>query len=823
MTGRASQRVVITGLGAITALGETRETTWARLIAGESGISAVQAWDTANYPTKIAGEIRGFEPRKHFSDRRARRLDRCHQLAIVAAREAIDDAGAKCFDPKRSGVIVGSSLGGMNSGLASLRNAMRRGRYKAHLLYRHPLQVCVDELTAEFGLLGPRSVISTACTASTIALAHAADVIRAGQADMVLTGGVDPLSELSFNGFSSMKNVSSQPCAPFSEPIGLSLGEGAAMMVLETLDGALDRGARIYAELVHYSLTTDAYHATSPDPTGQNQRRAVLEALRAAGIAVEDVEYVNAHGTGTAGNDITESRVLGLLFGERRAQVPVSSVKGALGHTLGAAGAIEALITTLAVSRDVVPPTANFVQPRQGCDLDYVPNQARNKRVNVAVSQNFAFGGNNAVVVIAKHDRPGARAAALANHRVVITGMGLVTPVGCGRDAFTAAIRACHTGIGPIEAFDTGGYFAHNAATVREDDVKPYLRSDRRRVDRIGLFTILGSELALRDAGIKVTRENAERIGVIAGTENGPTHTTRTFVRELVGGCPQKANPALFPNTVVNAGVGLAAINLRARGPNVALSVGAASGLVALCHAYELVRSGAADIIAAGGTDEVELTVFEAYAAAKRIAPYLATNGHRDEISCPFDMRRGGMILGEGAVFLTLESLESATARGAKIYAEVTGYHTCADRPVELGWDPSGEGMQRAMTTALNMASRDAASIGYVAAAAMSHPLHDAIEARALTGLFGSKGVPVAAMSSLLGSSSVTAPAALCAALIGMQSDFLPAGANYLSPDPECDLDVVHGEPRSQRFDAAVINAASLCGANASIVIERLS
>jgi 3-oxoacyl-[acyl-carrier-protein] synthase II len=819
MSTVATRRVAITGLGAITALGNTRDTTWRRLITGECGIAKIRAWNTDNYATNIAGEIQDFDPAQHFSGKRLRRLDRCHQLAIVASREALDDAGLRqdSVDPTRVGVIIGSSLGGMLSGQQFDREIVRKGRYRGHILFNHPLHVCLDELTAEFGFLGPRSVISTACTASTIALGYAADVIRAGKADVVLSGGIDPLSEFSFAGFSSMKNVSPFPCAPFSEPIGLTTGEGAGMLVLEDMDRALARGARIYAELVHYALSADAYHPTSPDPTAQNQKRAMLDALRGGNIHVDEVNYVNAHGTGTSGNDQTETRVLSMVFGARVQEIPVSSVKGALGHTLGAAGGVEALVTALAVHHGVVPPTANFTTARDGCPLDYVPNEGRKQPVTVAVSQNFAFGGNNAVLVLARHDRPDLRPLQLASRRVVLTGLGVVSPLGCGTADFLAALRACRNGIQSTPASKGSPFGPHQAGMVCGDTLARAIKNRPRRVDRLGLFTIAGSELALHDAGIRVTRENAERIGIIVGTAFGPVQSCKIFHREVALDCPQKANPAIFPNTVVNAGAGLAAINLRVRGPNVAMSLGQASGLAAVAYGYELIKSGAADVIIAGGVEELEPYLWESFAATRLVAPY--QGGW--ELSCPFDQRRSGMVLGEGASFLVLESAESAEARGARVYGELRGYHNCADRPLEKGWDPSGEGMERAMRTALSMAELEPSDIGYVGAAAMSHPQHDAIEARAIGNVFGPRGVPVGALSSLVGVSAATGPMILAASLLGMNSGFLPAGINYERPDPACNLDVVAGEIRPGTMKAVMVNSASLRGSNVSVVAAR--
>jgi len=815
----APRRIAITGLGAITALGETCETTWQRLVRGDCGIGQIRAWSAENYPTKVAGEAASFDPHPHFSPKRLRRLDRCHQLAIVAAREALRDAHLEpgSFEPERAGVIIGSSLGGMLSGQRYDRERVQTGRHRGAELFKHPLHVVVDELTAEFELLGPRSLISTACTASTIAIGHAMDMIRAGQADFVLTGGVDPLSDFSFAGFSSMKNVSGVPCAPFSHPIGLNTGEGAGILILEDMERALARGARIYAELASYALSADAHHPTSPDPTGQNQKRAMLEALDHAHVSLEDVGYVNAHGTGTSGNDSTETNVLKMVFGQRAGEVAVSSVKGAIGHTLGAAGGIEALITVLAVHHGTIPPTANFTAAREGCSLDYVANEARRKPVSVAVSQNFAFGGNNAVLVLKKQDAHSGNGAVQTTQRVMVTGLGALSPLGCGTKAYLDALLECRDGIRPISAFDTSRLRTHYAGMVQDDPALQALRSKARRVDRLGLFTIAGTEMALQDSGIRVTRENAERIGIVVGTAYGPVQSCSLFHHEVAMDTPQKANPALFPNTVVNAGAGLASINLRVRGPNVAVSIGQASGMAAIAYGYELVRSGRADIIIAGGAEELDTALLEALAAARLCAPYQGTM----QVSAPFDTRRSGLVPAEGAGFIVLESLASAQRRNAKVYAELAGYHICADRPVRAGWDPEGEGMERAMRTALSFAGIDAAQIGYLGAAAMSHPRHDLIEARAIERVFPGKSVPVGALTSLFGVSAATGPLTLAATLLGMRENFLPGGAKCESPDPSCRVDLVNSGVRQGKMDAAMVNAASLCGTNVSVVVAR--
>ncbi len=816
-------RIAVTGLGAVTALGPTRESTWQRLIAGESGIREIHAWDTSHYKTDFAGAAQDFDPLEHFPPKVARRMDRCHQIAIAAAREAVADAGIDLerIDPGRAGIVIGSSLGGMPSWQRFDRILATTGQWRGRLVYEYPLHVCLDRLTAALGFLGPRAVTSTACTASTLSIGFSLDLLRSGQADLILTGGVDPLAEFSFAGFSSMKNVSPQACAPFSMPIGLTTGEAAGLLVVEPLERALERGAHIYAELVSHQLTADAYHPTSGDPTGGSQKRAIVEAMERSGVTPEEIDYVNAHGTGTAGNDQIESKLMTVIYGDRGCQLPISSVKGALGHTLGAAGGIEALITVLAVARDVIPPTTNFTKPRPGSNIDCVPNESRNQPVNVAITQNFAFGGNNAAIVIRKHDLDGNRAPDFPQRRVVLSGMGLITPIGSGKDEFLAGIESGRCGVGDIKTFDTEGISPGIGATVEDFDPARFTRARTRRMDRYGQFTVCAAELAFRDAQLKVTRGNAGRIGVMVGTTLGPTASVKAFHEPMATGHPEKCNPAIFPNTVLNAGAGLAAIQLRVKGCNAALSCGQASGLSAIGHAYEHVSGGGADVVIAGGVEELDPASLRAFTAATQTPPYLGHLSDREPMSCPFDLRRSGMVMGEGAVLLAGEALESAQKRQGPIYAEILGYHICADQPVELGWDPSGEGLVRSMRTALERSEVEPGDIQLVAAGALSHPLHDRIEAKAINEVFGHRGVPVVALSSSLGGSAVLGATSLSAVLLGMQGGFLPAGCDGIEADPECDLDIVSGKPRPANLETVLVNAISYGGSNVSMVVRK--
>ncbi len=823
---QTKRRCAITGIGAVTALGSDVASSWHGLVEGKTGIKSISAWEPGRYPTSFAGDADHFDPSAHFDRRDARRLDRCHQMELVAAREAVADAAFGSDVAKQSvGVILGSSLGGMNAWLAFQNEYARHGRKRRAIYLRdHFLHRCIDLVSQEFGFLGPRSIFSTACTASTVALAHGLELIRSGGATTLLVGGVDPLSEFSFAGFSAMRNVSASPCAPFSEPIGLNTGEGAAFLVFEEMAQAKARGAKIYAEFLGYGLSSDAYHPTAPDPVGKSQKRALEEALEMAGASSHEIDYVNAHGTGTVTNDAIESRLLTSVFGDRIAEIPVSSLKGALGHTLGAAGAVEALFTVKAISESTLPPTANFVGARTGCTLDYIP-QSRPHPIGVAVSQNFAFGGNNAALVFGSLLRQPAILAAAPEkntepRRVVITGVGPLSPIGCGNDEFLQGIVEGKSGI--VETPDDDALTPAYGAPIQDFDPNRHARFQARRMDRMGQLIVCSAMLAAKDCGLKIGKKNAHRVGIVGGTAYGPVSSCFDFNQYLVDDQPAKANPGLFPNTVFNAGVGLASIQLRVRGCNLIICNGQSAGLDAISFAAQQIRAGNADLIFAGGVDEYETAVRRIVGGIARCHPGLGVNSVDNGASRPFAADATMPLMGEGAAFFAVEDLDHALERGAHIYAELAADHSYADENHHLGWDTSGASMARGMKDVLRRGRIAADQVDLVVAAAFAHPDHDRIEATALNQVFGEGGVPVMAPASRLGFSGATGTLGLSAALLGMREGFMPSGSVTPKRVDACAaLDLVEGDCRQAQLDAVLVNAAAFGGGNASLVLRR--
>jgi nodulation protein E len=402
------RRVVVTGLGAVSALGPTVRCFWQQIVAGRSGIAALDGELAGKTSVQVAAQARGFEPLAHFDARRLDLLDRFSQFALVAAREAVGDAGLS-FDGElgeRTAVVLGAGMGGKiteDEGFYQLY-ALGQKRFSPFVIPRSMANAAASQITMEFGITGPGLTVSTACASSNHAVGLGMGMIRSGVADAALAGGSEaPFSLGSLKGWEAVRVMAPDTCRPFSrDRKGLVLGEGAAVAVLEAEERARARGARIYGEVAGFGMSSDAGHITQPSERGA--ARAMEAALRDAGLAADAVGYINAHGTGTAANDITETQAIHRVFRDHARRLAVSSTKSLHGHALGAAGALELAATLLALYEGVLPPTANFTAPGEGCDLDYVPNQAREARVEAALSNGFAFGGLNAVLCLRRWD-----------------------------------------------------------------------------------------------------------------------------------------------------------------------------------------------------------------------------------------------------------------------------------------------------------------------------------------------------------------------------------------------------------------------------------
>jgi len=400
-------RAVITGLGVLTSIGLDTPSFWKRLLEGVCGIDRITLFDPSGYRVQKAAEVKGFEPSRYFPPRRLKRMSRCDQLGMKAVREALTDSGLDLEkeDRQRMGIFIGGGAGGIFSAEKYRKEMLRKGWRRARPTLLLPFSTCAlnDAIAEEYQILGPRATVATACSSSATAIGCGLDAIRSGEIYAAIAGGSESLSEVTFGGFNSLRSMDEEYCRPFDlKRKGLSLGEGAAFLILEEEEHARKRGARIHAVLMGYGLSGDGQHMTAPDPEGKGAARAMQEALKDAGQSADEVGYINAHGTATPANDAAETKAIKGVFGQRAGRIPVSATKSMIGHCLGAAGALEAVATVLAVRDDRIPPTIHYQTPDPECDLDYVPNQARDAVVYIALSNSFAFGGNNTALVFGK-------------------------------------------------------------------------------------------------------------------------------------------------------------------------------------------------------------------------------------------------------------------------------------------------------------------------------------------------------------------------------------------------------------------------------------
>ncbi len=414
-----SRRVVVTGIGAISSVGNSVDAMWESLLAGKSGIGPVTKFDAADYRTRIAGEIKDLNVSNYMTEKEARRLDDFCIYAIAAGDEAMKDAGlgldlrdGSVADPNRVGVCVGSGIGGMRTMEEQCMKLLQQGPSKVSpfLIPMMIIDMASGSLSMRYGAKGPNHAVVSACSTASHSIGESYWMVKRGDADLMITGGAEAsVSRLGFAGFCSMKALSQRNDDPTraSRPFdkdrdGFVMSEGAGILILEEFEHAKARGAKIYAEIVGYGATGDAYHITSPAPGGEGGARALMMALKNAGLNPEDVDYINAHGTSTSLNDKFETAAIKTAFGDHAYKLAMSSTKGCMGHSLGAAGGLETIVCLKTIQTGIIPPTINYTTPDPECDLDCTPNTPRERTVNVALNTNLGFGGHNGVIIVKK-------------------------------------------------------------------------------------------------------------------------------------------------------------------------------------------------------------------------------------------------------------------------------------------------------------------------------------------------------------------------------------------------------------------------------------
>jgi len=409
------RRVAVTGIGAVTPLGNDAKTTWEGLVAGRSGIDEIRAFDASPFPVTIAGEVKDFDPTGLAPPKELRKLDRCILFALAAAKEALADAGLNSdYDPERVGVVLGSGIGGLNELMRQYDVLRERGpdRVSPSFLPNVLVDSASGHLAIQLGIRGPNYAVVSACATGSHAVGEAADLIRNGHADAVIAGGTEGcIHPLILAGFCAMRGLAAGNGDPrtASRPFdaaraGFVMAEGAGIMLLEELEKAKARGADIYAEVLGHGASNDAYHMAAPDPDSVGVVEMMRQALERAGVDLNRVDYINAHGTSTPLGDLAETKAIKEVFDGHARELAVSSTKSMVGHMFGAAGAVEAMVCALAIKHGVIPPTINYETPDPECDLDYVPNEAREAEIDVALSNAMGLGGHNGCVLLGRVD-----------------------------------------------------------------------------------------------------------------------------------------------------------------------------------------------------------------------------------------------------------------------------------------------------------------------------------------------------------------------------------------------------------------------------------
>lgn len=723
--------VVIAAVGAITPHGGSAEALWDGVRAGRVAISPVRRLFMDHYQTTLGGEItEPCSPGYDYApgcDARDFSID----FALAAAEEAMAGSGLRVgtdIPAERWGVAYGTCHGGWRSAELALREVQEGGSPDWHRYTFVPPQAGAEALSAAFGLKGPVLSANTACAASAHALAHALDVIRAGAADAMLVGGSDAFSESAFAGFSSLWSLSAQPAAPYSKDrSGLTLGEGSGMLLLLSRQAAERTGAPVVAEVLGYGLSADGHHPTAPHPEGEGAARAIRSALTVSGLTPDDIRYVNGHGTGTEKNDSAESNAVRAALGEAAEKISLSSTKSMIGHLLGAAGAVEGIVTVLALRDQVAPPTASFTGLDPQCGLDPVAGTGRPMVLDTALSNNFGFAGANATIAFARPGGPGAPASAVGLDDVVVTGFGVITSAGEGAEVLWDAYAAGRRQGAPEDGL--------RVARVEFDRSAVGTPRERRRMDKVSQLAIASCRVALGAAGADADADAVAATGVVLGTAIGPMESSERFTVPVLSEGVQEANPAVFTNTVYNGAAGHVAMALGTKGPTSTLTSGHAAGAAALGVAYDMLRAGRAERLLVPAVEAFSPATLAAY---RSIPLFGSAAGRR-------------YTLAEAGIALVLERRSSAERRGAPIHAVVLGHATASDACGIGRWDPSGDGVERAMRKALRSAGLRPDHVAAVWASAAGLAAADRPEQAAVERVFDMGRVRIEAPKRVLG------------------------------------------------------------------------
>ena len=713
-----NERCVITGLGMVCAIGSNVEESWNNAMSGKSGIAKTTSVDTKDCYAKLAAEVNDDSVN---SVPRAEEMDRVSRLCVKAAGEAIEDAAMDMSkeDISRVSVIMGSCVGGVKS----IEDYYETDKPTSDIP-KMTISAIANQVAEIYGAGGVVTNVANACAASTISIAYACDLIRAGKSDVVIAGGSDAFASVPFAGFTALHALDPEGCSPFNRCEGITLGEGSGVLVVESYEHAKARNARIYCEVLGSGVSSDAHHITAPREDGEGQMHAIRRAIENSGIDEKEIGYINAHGTGTGKNDNAEFLSLHTIFDDKNDNLSVSSTKAMVGHCLGAAGAIEAVFAVKALTENMIPPTLGYTEEdltrleEKAGKIDFTPNEKKEKELVSVMSNSFAFGGNNASIIFSKN--PGNVSLPEKRENVYITGLGAVTPLGNTVSDYVEAVKNNKKLEEPIAC-----------SAVANTDFANYgvKMAFYRKLDKFSQIQTVSGCSALADADITVDSSNATDIGIVVGTADGPISTVCNFQMDLT----EKGNAAgsafKFPNTVYNAAGGYLSICTGIKGYNVTVTNGAQSGLSSIAYGAQVIRQGQEKIILATGTDENSEIITELYnklgvLSDNSVDAYSGGNGFK---------------LSDGSTTLILESESSMKERNAKAYAQISGYGM-AHKSVEFGkLAGSEEALKEAVAEALSDAGMDINDIDAIVGYANGMAAIDNAELDIYKSIFGDR------------------------------------------------------------------------------------
>lgn len=622
-----NKRVVITGIGIVSSIGMDKKEVVENLMNGQHGISNIKSFNTDKFISQIGGEVKNYDPEKYFSKSEIDKYDKCSQLAIISIQEAINESK---IDKYYSLQNVGLTMGTCNGGINSIEETYE---FEKKNLKKYPFFSQTDNIAKHFEINGPVSTINTACAASGNAIGLGLDLIKQGYTDCMIVGGADAMSLSVYSGFNALQALNKFPSSPYSEEYGLSLGEGAAFLTLETYENAKKRNAKIYGEICGYGLSSDAYHETAPHPEGIGIQKAVNQALKEANIEKRDIDYINTHGTGTKSNDYAELNGLENLFGKDLfSSIPVSSSKAYFGHNLGAAAAIELTTTLLFMEHGLVPATINFTKPREKCDREnIIVNKPIEKRIEYFLCNNSAFGGHNVSLVIKKNNLSKGKESKLIKEKpVYITGLG-------------TSIDILDNNYKTLFEYMIQNEFLEKESKVKLKNYNKNLYE--RRMNNLTQFSIIAANETIIDSGIN----EKEDLGLIYGTSKGSLKSAEKYLKSIKDKGPEFASSVYFPDMVLNSTAGKISKKLQITDFSTSLSTGGNEGIFTTIYGYEIVKRDSVKKCLVGAGDENSNM-------ADKINEIFYPKNHQEKIN-------------EGSTFLLLSNEEKSN----KKYSEIIG------------------------------------------------------------------------------------------------------------------------------------------------------